>query len=360
MRGGRLEPRTGLARAAALQRRLRSGKELRLVPVAMLARLLSIPYGLGARLKNALFDSGIKRATELPVPVISVGNLTTGGTGKTPVVELLARAADKAGRKPAILTRGYRRPGEAEGDEVRLYRRLLPTVDVVVDPDRVRGAATALRNGAGLLILDDGFQHRRLARTIDLVLADARDPFSSGQLLPFGMLREPACGLARATALVLTRCGRATQAEIDAAGEAARSLVPEIMILQEDHLPDLLVDLSGTPGPGLETLSGLPVLVFSGIADPHTLAESVDALSGDVLDLIDFGDHHPFSPSELEQLQQDAVRLGAKMVVTTEKDLMRINDWRGEVPLFGLRIRAGWVGEEDARRLSELVGFAVG
>ncbi|MFH0944822.1 MAG: tetraacyldisaccharide 4'-kinase [Planctomycetota bacterium] len=359
MRAGKPEPRSGLARAAALQRRIRAGREPRLLPVALLARLLSIPYGLGARLKNVLFDLGVRRAAKVEVPVVSVGNLTTGGTGKTPLVELLARSAVQAGMRPAILTRGYRRSGEAEGDEVRLYRRLLPSVDVVVDPDRVRGARAAREKGAGLLILDDGFQHRRLARGLDLVLADARDPFSSGRLLPFGMLREPARGLARAGALILTRCGRATQGEIDSACEEARALAPGITILLEDHLPDRLVDLEGASGPDLEELMGLPVLVFSGIADPTTLAETVGGLAADVLAVSDFGDHHPFSPADLEELQRDAVRVGAKMVVTTEKDLMRISGWQGEVPLYALRIRAGWVKDQDAKLLSALVGFDV-
>ncbi|MBI4878532.1 MAG: tetraacyldisaccharide 4'-kinase, partial [Planctomycetes bacterium] len=168
-----------------------------------LAALASLPYGLAVRLRNRAYDAGLLRARCAAAVVVSVGNLSVGGTGKTPLVAMLARAARAAGRTPAILLRGYRRGARraAESDEAALHARLAQGVLVVADPDRVRGAERALAAGADLLILDDGFQHRRLKRDLDLVLADARDPFAGGRLLPRGLLREPLSSLARAHAL---------------------------------------------------------------------------------------------------------------------------------------------------------------
>jgi len=338
---------------------MRDGAEAKLWPLAALARLLAMGYGLGARLKNALYDRRILKALEVPVPVVSVGNLTTGGTGKTPLVCLLAEAAQSAGRRPAILTRGYRRNAASggEGDEVRLYRRLLPEVAVVVDADRVRGARAAVRAGADLLLLDDGFQHRRLSRQVDLVLADARDPFSGGRLLPHGLLREPPGSLRRATALILTRAGRATPAELEAAKARALAEAPGLALLLEDHVPEGLFDHAGNPGPPLERLSNLPVLAFSGIGDPNALCESLLALRADVRRAIDFGDHHEFAPEELERLREDAVRSGAELLVTTEKDLMRIDRWEGAPALFALRIGARFPRPADLKRLLGLAGL---
>ena len=354
-----VEARTGLARAAALQRRIQRGGEPKLWPIAVLVRLASVFYGLAARLKNRLFDWRLCRAHVVPAPVISVGNLTTGGTGKTPLVCLLAEAALEAGHRPAILTRGYRRPGVGirESDEVRLYRRLLPDVPVFVDADRVRGARDALSAGADLLLMDDGFQHRRLSRTVDLVLADARDPFSDGRLLPYGLLREPVSSLSRATVLILTRAGRASPAERAAAANWAQRAAPGLTILLECHRPESLRDLDGNPGPSLEGLRDRPVLAFSGIGDPVTLLESLEALGADVRRTVDFGDHHEYVPAELDRLEQDAARAEADLLVTTEKDLMRIDRWAGAKALFALRIQAEFPGGGDREHLLRLVGL---
>ena len=160
--------------------------------------------------RNRLFDRGAKRIHRLPRPVISIGNLTTGGTGKTPAVQWLVRALQERGHRPGILTRGYRKEAGAASDEEELLRESLG-VPVVANADRVRGAATLLERTPAVttFVLDDGFQHRRVAREADVVLIDATNPFGYDHVLPRGLLREPVVGLARAHLVILTRVDQA-------------------------------------------------------------------------------------------------------------------------------------------------------
>ncbi len=311
------------------------------------------------RLRNGAYDAGLLRARRVAAQVISVGNLTLGGTGKTPLVALLARAARAAGRNPAILLRGYRRGARraAGSDEAALHARLTPGVSVVAEPDRVQGAARALAAGADLLILDDGFQHRRLARDVDLVLADARDPSAGGRLLPRGLLREPISSLARAHALILTRCERASAAEIEAGRRRALAVAPGLPVLCEAHRPRALVDAHGAADADLERLAGRRVLCFAGIADPTALCETVTGLGASVVKAVDFGDHHEFSPADLARLEREAEECEAAIALTTEKDLMRIDRWGGAVPLLALRVEAELLEPEGAALLGRLVGF---
>ena len=347
-----IERRTARARAAALPER--GG----LAAAALAAAAL--PYAAVVRMRNALYDRGLLRARGADVPSICVGNLSTGGTGKTPLVARLASAARAAGRRPAILTRGYVPAGAAStvSAEVRLYGRLVPDVPVVVDGDRVRGAARATADGADLLLLDDGFQHRRFRRDVDLVLLDARDPMGGG-MLPAGRLREPPSGLRRAAAVVLTRCGRATDDQLRAAAAAVEAAAPGTPLLLEDHVPVGFVDVDGAP---VETsLEGVPALVFSGIADGGALAETVEALGARPVRVVDFGDHHAFTAPEIARLADEAAALGAAVAVTTEKDLVRLDGdaaWPGGVPLVAPRIAAGFP-PNDRAALGGIVGFEI-
>jgi len=182
-------------------------------------RGLSWPYGAVVRMRNGLYSQEWLTAHTAEVPVISVGNLTAGGTGKTPLVAWLANYLRSKSLRVAVLTRGYKaretvdtaRPATDEPAELAA---MCPEVPVVIDPDRVAGATKAVRNhGAQVLLLDDGFQHRRLARDLDILTIDATLPFGYDRLLPAGLLREPVAGLARAHAAVLTRCDQATDDE---------------------------------------------------------------------------------------------------------------------------------------------------
>ena len=166
---------------------------------------LAAPYALATAARNWLYDRRLLPVQAAPVPVISVGNLTLGGTGKTPLVAWICRQLIASGLRPAVVSRGYAARKGDTSDEAAELAILLPGVPHVADRDRVSGAATAARLGVHVVVLDDGFQHRRLHRNLDVVAIDASDPFGCGHLFPRGLLRERVCGLARADAVVLTR-----------------------------------------------------------------------------------------------------------------------------------------------------------
>ncbi len=356
-----IESRTRLARAAELHRRIAAdGERPWWAPLLVAA---SVPYGAVVRVRNRLFDAGVRRAARVSAPVICVGNLTTGGTGKTPLVVLLATAALRAGKQPAIVTRGYRRGGDrarTSSDEVDVYRRLVPGAKVTVDADRVRGARAAIDGGADLVLLDDGFQHRRLHRDVDLVLVDARDPFGGGRLLPAGSLREPVdAALRRATAVIVTRADRVERAQVDRLVADLRRVRPNLPVWRERHVPIALLDADGNPLGAPHRIAGQRVLVLSGIADPTALAQSIESVGATPIRVLDFGDHHEFTDRELGDVAAEAVRAGASVIVTTEKDLVRIGPWSGAVPLRALRIAAEIGSDADRAEMGRVVGFPV-
>ncbi|MBM4022938.1 MAG: tetraacyldisaccharide 4'-kinase, partial [Planctomycetes bacterium] len=200
--------------------------------------LLALPYGMVTAIRNLAYDRAVLPDHGAAVPVISVGNLTLGGTGKTPLVAWVARRLLAAGHRPAVVSRGYAaRPG-LPSDEAAELGMLLPDVPHVAERDRMAGVARAVAAGADVAILDDGFQHRRLRRDLDIVAIDASDPFGCDRLFPRGLLRESRRGLARAGAVVLTRAGGVTperRAEIRAAVEQARAGRPAAIWLETEH-----------------------------------------------------------------------------------------------------------------------------
>lgn len=330
-------------RAALLRRVMSEERSVSLLALRILLRGASWLYGLGVRLRNATFDLGLRRIHRLPVPVIAVGNLTTGGTGKTPVVVTLAEQVRARGLVPAILTRGYRRSGGGVGqsDEVKLLERSLPGIDVVVDPDRVAGGRRAIENGAQILILDDGFQHRRLARDQDLVLIDAREPFGGEALLPRGLLREPPTGLRRAHGVIVTRADRVSQEIRQLRRESIVALAQrDLPIVFEKHAPSELVEFASQRVLALTELRSRRVIAFSGIGDPDTLRETLENCGARVVGSLDFGDHHEFESGDLEAIESLATQHSDALVVTTEKDAMRLDRVRLRFNPWILRIRA--------------------
>jgi len=272
--------------------------------------------------------------TRAELPVISVGNLTVGGTGKTPIVAWIARRLSAAGRRPAIVSRGYggnagrgplvvagstggpRVEAARCGDEPWLLARTLAGTIVVVGADRVAGAAEARRIGAELILLDDGFQHRRLARDLDVVLLDAVRPFGNGRLLPAGSLREPPDSLGRADVVVLTRAVPGERHE-----ESCRRIArhaPGTPLLRSTHRATGFVDADGAAMPTPDR-----VVAFCGIARPASFRASLDALGVAVAAFEPFRDHHPYTVAELGRLRRRAEAEGA-VLVTTEKDMARL------------------------------------
>ncbi len=297
-------------------------------PAARLLRglcaALTGPYRAAIAIRNFAYDHGWLRRERLPVPVISVGNLTTGGTGKTPLVAWLVETLRERGYRPGILSRGYRSLEGGLNDEALVLERLCPGTPHLQQRDRVAGGRRAIAEfGCDVLILDDGFQHRRLVRDLDLVVIDALRPFGFGHLLPRGLLREPVSSLARADLVVVTRASPAaladTWSEIAAALQQTRgstacglsAFTPSGWVTgtRRQHTP--------------AALAGRRFAAFCGIGHPEGFFASLAAW-GEPVETRVFPDHHHYTPTELEELLIWRESLGVELLVTTLKDLVKI------------------------------------
>jgi tetraacyldisaccharide 4'-kinase len=320
-------------------------------PLAALARLglrvASWPYGLGVWWRNRRFDRG-KSVHRAAVPVVSVGNLTLGGTGKTPCVEYVARFYRELGIQVAILSRGY---GSDAGrnDEAMVLEENLPDVPHLQGPDRVSLANTAVEElESELLVLDDGFQHRRLHRDLDIVLIDATCPPHRDYLFPRGTLREPAGGLRRAGVIVLTRCDQVEHAALDEICRWLESRFPGMPVATTEHCPIQLIG-SEEPQPA-RTLRNRPVAGFCGIGNPVAFRRTLEQLGATVVEFRSFPDHHPYTRADVDDLRAWASRLPADAVVaTTQKDWvkLRLADLAGR-PLWAVRIGLAFRDDQDA------------
>ena len=308
-----------------------------LTPLAWLHRL-----GLDVYL--APFRLGLRKRFRLPVPVVSIGNLSSGGTGKTPATALVAGMLRDAGKRVVILSRGHggtaargsdpvvvsdgkgtRLPPDRAGDEPALLAALLPEVPVVVCRDRRKSGRLAVERFApDVIVLDDGLQYWQLHRDLDIVLLDARRPFDNGYVLPRGLLREVPSHLSRAGIVILTRADRVTDAATLAQTIAAvrEHTAPGIPILTATHAPVGWVR-AGVPDTilPLDALPDRPAVVFSGIADGKAFAETVTALGIRVHSVRSFGDHHDYTAKDVGALREEAKE---NLLLTTEKDLVKV------------------------------------
>ena len=350
---------------------------------------LSKVYRQAVQLRLGLYRRRIFRPQELGCPVVSVGNLTVGGTGKTPVAEMLARELQRRGRRVAILSRGYKsvpRPfsqrlknklfkhldlfpprvvsdGNAvlldsrhAGDEPHMLAKNLPGVCVLVDKDRVKSGLHALRHfGSDLLLLDDGLQYQRLRHRIDVVLVDRQAPFGNEHLLPRGTLREPPCNLRRASYIVVTKSG--PQPDHDLLVRLSR-LNPTAAIIECSHAPRYWQNIQTGERLPLEHLRGRHVGAMSGIARPESFEEGVRQLGAIVEITKGFADHHRFTKKEILRFLEWCDRRSLDALVTTEKDAVRFPDIdRPPVPMLFLRVeieilRGGEHWEDLLRRLA--------
>jgi tetraacyldisaccharide 4'-kinase len=300
----------------------------------------SVPYGWGVRWRNRLFDRGWKHAVRAAVPVVSVGNLTVGGTGKTPCVEYVARFYRRLGLRVAVLSRGY---GSAHGpnDEALVLEENLPDVPHLQGADRAALAATAVEElESEVLVLDDGFQHRRLARDLDVVLVDATDPWGGGHLLPRGLLREPPRGLRRAGVVVLTRCDQVGAGERARLREAVARFAPGVPLAESRHRPLGLVTAGGAEA-GLDLLQGRPAAAFCGLGNPDGFRHTLEQLGAAAVAFRTFPDHHAYTRADVEGLRGWAGQLPAGCVIlTTQKDLVKLRLERlGGRDLWALRVQ---------------------
>jgi len=294
-------------------------------------------YGLGVWLDQGAYDLGLRKARRLPVPVIGVGNLAVGGTGKTPLTMAVVRALKHLGLPAGVISRGYGRKESAPllvGDGKNIFADSARAGDEPVLLARWSGAPVAVgasRYAAGRLLLercgprvlvgDDLFQHRCLRRDLNLLTLDANDPLAGGRLLPRGRLREPASALARADAVVLTRAASEEQAQ-----EARERLAWRLghkPVLSCGHVITGMDEATGQ-GPQPEDWQGAPVLAFCGLANPESFRAALSDAGLTVLELKSFGDHHRFSPEEIARLWARAATLSARALVCSAKDAVRL------------------------------------
>lgn len=295
------------------------------------------PYALGVWWRNRRFDRG-RGVVHVPVPVLSVGNVTVGGTGKTPCVEYLAALVSELGLQVAILSRGY---GSTSGtnDEAMLLEENVPHVPHLQGPDRVQMAGIALAElESEAFVLDDGFQHRRLARHWDLVLVDASDPWAGNYLLPRGGLREPKKNLRRAHAVLLTRCDSVSAEALAALEAEVRQLAPKALIAHAVHAPREL--LNGTTTEAVDALRGRTVAAFCGIGNPAAFRRTLDALGAVVHAWRTYPDHHAYTRSDVDELTAWAKSMPADVwLVTTQKDWVKLRIAElGQHSLWAVRI----------------------
>lgn len=329
-----------------------------------LLELCSMLYGVGIRLRLYAYSLGLFRRRSLPGFVLSVGNLTVGGTGKTPAVIMLARYALRHGHRVAVLSRGYRgsyktrtlevsdgieikaNPGEA-GDEPCLLARNLPGVPVVISRKRYfAGMFAHEKFGSDFFILDDGFQHLELNRDLDLALLDAVDPVGNGRLLPRGPLREPIDQLSRADACIITR-SRGHTFDSNAAAFLKNNF-PEIPLFFADHLADKVIFPCLNQSRDTEILKGIRVAAFAAIAKPEMFRKTLTGLGADLAFFRGFRDHHQFTKEEILGLVEMKEKHCARYLLTTEKDWVRVAPLAPGCPDLGyLGIKFDLLADQD-------------
>ncbi|MEO1235542.1 MAG: tetraacyldisaccharide 4'-kinase [Planctomycetota bacterium] len=327
-------------------------------PVAHALRLLTPlgvpPYRLANGVRQSLYTAGVLPARDLGRPTISVGNLTVGGTGKTPMVIEVARRLRDAGRQPAVLLRGYEPAGleskQGSDEAAELRGSLGGDIPVMANSSRVTGAAEVLeqRPDVDTFVLDDGFQHRRAKRDLDLVLLDASRPFGFGHCLPRGLMREPPKALRRADAVVVTRCNRATPeqlAELDARVEQLTGRPPVAHC--RHRWAELRCGIEHRP---VEKLAEKTVLGCAGLANPTDFEATLRAVAGRCVGVLTFPDHYRYSRHELGGVFNTAAERGADAVVITEKDWVKWRRYAGgvksRVPVYRPVVQMAFVDGE--------------
>lgn len=332
-------------------------------------------YGSALKARRDLYASGTLKSVSAAIPVISVGNLTVGGTGKTPLVELICRLLLAEGLKPVVISRGYRgrlegkvevvsdggkiRLGaEDAGDEPLLMARRLPGVPVVIGAKRAKAVAKAVELGLGdVAVLDDGFQHLALKRDLDILLVDAAKPFGNLHCLPRGTLREPRNALAYADVVVLTRANRVEATKLDALKRQIAKMNPKALVFGAAHEPEALVEWPRGPAEEPKAIARKKVLAFAGIGRPEGFYECLRELGGVVAHTVDFEDHHPYSRDDVERIVHWARLTNAEALVTTEKDAVRLERFLPlDLPLLVLAVRVSLNGGEAefGRKLAEV------
>ncbi|OUV75040.1 MAG: tetraacyldisaccharide 4'-kinase [Planctomycetaceae bacterium TMED138] len=286
---------------------------------------IEIPYEALVRLRNYGYDHSILTVKKASAPVISVGNLTLGGTGKTPLVAWLAHWFAQHNKKPAIISRGYKAKTGQLSDEAAELKILLPTVPHYANKQRIIAAGEAVTKGSDVLLLDDGFQHRQISRDLNLITIDATDPFGCNRIFPRGLLREPLWGLKRADALVLTRTDQVSIKTRNEIQEQCFQFVGshDKPWIETEHRPSNLRLVDGTTQP-LKTLQDKRILSLSAIGNPGAFHRTLTTLGHEPVATLTFPDHHTYTTDDIHRISEETESVGAEIIVTTLKDLVKL------------------------------------
>jgi len=322
---------------------------------------LAVLYGALVYLRRIFFKLHIFKSNKISCPIISIGNITLGGTGKTPTVIQVAQLLTRNDRRPVVVSRGYGRKDEAEiiivsdgrsilvdsrigGDEPVMIGSKLPGIPVVVGSKRYQAALLALqRFSPDVVVLDDGFQHFQLKRDIDIVLLDAGNPFGNGKLFPAGILREPINALKRAQAVLITKIDNSM--DVEKLKETIRRHT-RARIFTSRQVPVDLIDYRSSDIKPLSVLRGSKVLALSGIARPDSFTSMLRSLGADIVAVCTYRDHFDYQKSDLATVFQKAADENISMIVTTEKDAIRLKKLHAD-GIWALRIELTVVESDE-------------
>jgi tetraacyldisaccharide 4'-kinase len=350
----------GIKLNQASLRRIISGENKSLCAAALrgLMRVLSYIYAAVIAARNLLYDKGLLKSHRPEAAVISIGNITTGGTGKTPMVIWVYNFLQQHNTKCSILTRGYKteKSGEDIKDEPFILEKNCPQAKVIVDSDRVKSAKKAVEQyNSKAIILDDGFQHRHLARDIDIVCIDASCPFGYGKILPAGFLRENLSQLKRADAVILTRTDQQSSEKIHKIIEKIKNYNPEIITALSSHKIAKILTGENRELPA-DAVSQKKVYAFCGIGNPDAFFNSLKSLGAELAGTKVFDDHHNYNSDDLKNIRLESEKYQAEMIITTEKDFIKL-----DMQNSGLKNKVGMLkveiefteGEQQLKQLIE-------
>ena len=294
------------------------------------------------------YQKGFLKQHRLSVPVISIGNITLGGVGKTPLVEMLATILKDEGFRTVILTRGYmdakdtsdtsKTAGSVDSDEAQMLKESLEDVPVLVGRDRITNARTFLKKErADVFILDDGFQHWRLARDLDVVAIDATSPWGNGSLIPRGILREPLSALSRAGIFVLTKTDFGAH-NVEPIRTQLKAIEPQALIVETVHEPQHLIDLNTQKSLTIASLVQRNVCCLSGLADNMSFQKTITCLGAIVQKNFSFPDHHVYESSDIERIVNYCREEKCDTVVTTQKDAVKLKEFLKNFQASGISV----------------------
>lgn len=319
-------------------------------PLCLVLTVLSWLYGLLVGLRNRLYDISFLPTVKVPAAVVSIGNITTGGTGKTPLVAWLCNHFIGKGIKTAVLTRGYKKKGDV-ADEPAMLTKAVPSIIVIVNPDRVAGAEKAIsEHNAKLLVMDDGFQHRKLARDVNIVAIDATVPFGNEKILPAGLLREPLDSLSRADAVVITRANQNSPEMIDEIKRRITKIKPDMVFAAAVHKPKYVKLIKDRQLP-LEQLKDKRIYAFCGIGNPNAFFQTLTDMTLNIVGKKVYNDHHLYTNDDIEAIYEDARYNKAEFVITTHKDWIKtalLSMDRFQIPFGSMMVELEFVdGQEN-------------